>query len=77
MNIILIGFMGSGKSSVTHKLAKKLKYNVIETDELALIKSGRKNIKEIFDIDGELRFREIELIVAKKLIAEKNAVIST
>ncbi|MFH0772974.1 MAG: shikimate kinase [bacterium] len=77
MNIILIGFMGSGKSSVAHKLAQKLKCSHIETDLSILNKSGRKSIKEIFLLDGEIRFREMEIEVAKKMSAEKNVVIST
>lgn len=77
MNIIFIGFMGSGKSSIGEALAKKLKHNLLETDALVLAQSGRNSIKEIFSRDGELRFREMEIAIAKKLGEEKNAVIST
>jgi len=77
MNIILIGFMGSGKTSVAVKLAKKIKCNPYETDVLVLARSGRKSIKEIFSHDGEIRFREMEVEVAKELSKKNNAVIST
>lgn len=77
MNIILIGFMGSGKSSVARKLAQKLNYKNQETDESVLIRSGRKSITELFKLDGEIVFREMELTIAKKMSGEKNAVIST
>jgi len=77
MNIILIGFMGSGKSSVAAVLAQKLKCPHVETDELILKKSERKNVKELFSLDGEIRFREMEIDIAKKICAEKNTIIST
>jgi len=77
MNIILIGFMGSGKSSVAHLLAKKLNMSCKETDNLLLRQSGRKTIKEIFALDGEIRFRGLEIDQAKQLSKENNVVIST
>jgi len=77
MNVILIGFMGSGKSSVASKLAERLKYSLVETDVVVLAQSGRKSINEIFSLDGELRFREMEIEVAKKLSSKQNVVIST
>ena len=77
MNIILIGFMGSGKSSVAALLAQKIKWPIRETDELVKEQSGRKNIKELFLLDGEIRFRELEIEVAKQISVEKNIIIST
>jgi shikimate kinase len=77
MNIVLIGFMGSGKSSVAFELGKKLNMKTKETDTLVLAKSKRKSIKDIFLIDGEIRFRELEIEIAKKLSGEKEIVIST
>ena len=76
-NIILIGFMGSGKSSVAHELAHTLKLNIQESDALVLSKSRRKSINDIFSLDGEIRFREMEIEIAKKLSGTKNSVIST
>jgi shikimate kinase len=77
MNIVLIGFMGSGKTVVAEKLSKKLKMEHIEMDELVLKKTGRKSINEIFDRDGETKFRELEIEVAKELSGKNNVVIST
>lgn len=77
MKIILIGFMGSGKSNVGKLLSKKLNLPLIEMDERVLKQSGRNNINEIFKIDGELRFREIEIEVSKDLQEIKNAIIAT
>lgn len=75
--IILIGFMGAGKSTIGFLLAKKLKIDFIEMDDLVLKKSQRKNISEIFKIDGEIKFREFEIEVAKELSNKKEGVVST
>lgn len=77
MKIILIGFMGSGKSVVGRQLARKLDLSFIESDELVLRQSGRSSIDEIFKQDGEGRFRELEIAVAKEMIDSGDAVIAT
>lgn len=77
MKIILIGFMGAGKTTVGKILAKKLKIDLIEMDELVLKKSKRKTINEIFTFDGERRFRELEIEVARQLRDVDQAIIST
>jgi shikimate kinase len=77
MKIILIGFMGSGKSEVGRELSKSLNLPFIEMDKLILQKSGRKNINEIFENCGELYFRKLEEEVAKQLATLEEAVIST
>ncbi|MBI3366710.1 shikimate kinase [Candidatus Roizmanbacteria bacterium] len=77
MKIVLIGFMGSGKTSVSHVLAKKLSIQCIEIDEFILKASGRTSTNEIFDIDGEEKFRELEIETAKKLRNIQNVIIST
>ncbi len=77
MNIILIGFMGSGKSSLAELLSRKMHHKHIETDELVLAISKRKSIKDIFSLDGELQFRELEIKVAKKMSNINNCIIST
>ncbi|EKE15180.1 MAG: hypothetical protein ACD_12C00117G0003 [uncultured bacterium] len=77
MKIILIGFMGSGKTTVANILAKKLNLEVIEMDHLILKKSGRKNIQEIFVKDGEEHFRDLETRIAKEILELDDVVIST
>lgn len=52
--------MGSGKTEVSKKLAHLLSLPLIELDDEVLKISGRKNIKEIFEFDGEEKFREFE-----------------
>jgi len=76
MKIILIGFMGSGKTTVANILAKKLNLEVIEIDQLILKKSG-KSINQIFSEDGEMRFRELEIKMAKSLAKKDKCIIST
>lgn len=58
-NICLIGFMGSGKSTVGKILAEKLKIPFIDLDE-EIEKNEKRKISEIFEKDGEDYFREIE-----------------
>ncbi len=74
-NIALIGFMGTGKTSVGTLLAKKLGKSFVETDSIIERKTGRK-ITEIFRRDGEIRFRELEIEAVKEAAEKKNAVIS-
>ena len=76
MNIVLIGFMGTGKSSIAPLLANKLKMESIEMDDLIEKKAG-KNIETIFKENGEPAFREYEIAVAKDIKDIDNKVIST
>lgn len=59
--------MGSGKTEVSKKLAAILNLPLIELDELTLKISGRKSIKEIFELDGEVDFREFEQLALAQL----------
>ena len=77
MKIILVGFMGSGKTTVANILAKKLNLEVIEMDQLILTKSGRNSISKIFSLDGERHFRNLETIAVKEISELNNAIIST
>lgn len=76
-NIVLIGFMGSGKSTVAEMLSKKLQRRRIETDGEVLVSSKRKSIADIFAQDGEMAFRELELKIASSLKDVNDTVIST
>lgn len=77
MNIILIGFMGSGKSTVGKLIAQRQSKEHIEMDDLILHRSGRSSISEIFAQDGEIRFRELEMEIAKEVSNKKNNIISS
>ncbi len=58
-NIILIGFMGCGKSTVGYELAKKLKFNFVDADA-AIVAKAEKSITKIFSEQGEAGFRQLE-----------------
>lgn len=69
-NIVLIGFMGCGKSTVGRELHKKLGYHFIDTDQVIEKQTGI-SIPEIFKQDGEEAFRELETNVLKEIIHQK------
>ena len=68
-NIILEGFMGSGKSTVSELLSDKLELELIDTDEAIEEAEGRK-IPEIFEQDGEEAFRDMETGLMEMVISE-------
>ena len=74
-SIALIGFMGTGKTVVGKALAEKLGKKFIELDALIERKAG-KTIPEIFQQDGEIVFRELEIEAARGVSQNKNAVIA-
>ncbi len=76
MRIVLIGPMGSGKSSIGKILAKKIDFKFIDTDKLIEIKEGIK-IKEIFNSKGESYFRDLEVKVLEETLTAQIAVIAT
>jgi shikimate kinase len=65
-NIILIGFMGSGKTSVGERLAERLGYQFRDTDRLIEKKAG-DTINHIFAVHGEEYFRSLETDLLKEL----------
>jgi len=72
-NISLIGFMGSGKSTVGEVLAKKLGFIFIDLDRVIELNED-KEVKDIFKIYGEKYFRDLETKVIKKIYKNKNCV---
>ena len=75
-NIVLCGFMGTGKSSVGRLVAEQLRFAFLDTDHVIEARAG-KPISEIFTEQGEAAFREMERKVVKELTERKNTVIST
>lgn len=75
-NIVLIGFMGTGKTSVGRRLAAQLRMRYVDTDDIIERDSGRR-ISEIFEQDGEAAFRELESEAVRKVSKLYNYVIST
>jgi shikimate kinase len=74
--IILIGMMGSGKSSVGKWLAERLQYKHLDTDHIIEETQGL-SITRIFEKDGESRFRELEANVIEKISKLSEVVVST
>ena len=75
-NIIITGFMGTGKTTLGKRLAKALGYDFVDTDELIVARSGQ-TVEEIFHKQGEAVFREMEAAIAKELGDKEGLVIST
>ncbi|MEO6033631.1 MAG: shikimate kinase [Verrucomicrobiota bacterium] len=75
-NIALIGFMGTGKTSVGRLVADLLRFGFLDTDELIEKRVG-KSINRLFEEDGEAAFREQERRVIEQLVSETRMVIST
>ncbi|MEI6123465.1 MAG: shikimate kinase [Bacteroidota bacterium] len=77
MKIFLIGYMGSGKSTVGKQLAEQLAMPLLDTDEMLGAKYGSE-ISAIFDTMGEIAFREAEHELLLKIIADPaNAMVAT
>lgn len=75
-NIILTGFMGSGKSTIGRLLAQDLKFEFVDTDGLIELRNGR-SIAAIFDEDGELFFRQLESQISQELSTRRRSIIAT
>ncbi|MFQ5896755.1 MAG: shikimate kinase [Candidatus Methylomirabilia bacterium] len=75
-NVILVGFMGAGKSAVGRLLARRLGRCFVETDEMITATEGR-SIPEIFAVEGEAYFREREAEVLDLLRLKRGEVIAT
>ena len=67
--------MGTGKTIIGEKLAKKLNMNFIELDKAIEEKAG-KSIPDIFEQDGEIRFREWEIQLCKETSEKENIVVA-
>ncbi|MCT4598099.1 MAG: shikimate kinase [Vallitalea sp.] len=75
-NILLIGFMGSGKSTIGKQLSKYLNRNFIDMDE-EIEKTENTSITSIFNEYGEEYFRKIETKYLESLLDKNEAIIST
>lgn len=75
-NIVLIGFMGTGKSSVGKILAKRLKRHWVDVDQ-RIEETAKRKISEIFEKDGEAYFRDLEKQAIRQITSGHNLVITT
>jgi len=74
-NLVFLGMMGSGKSSIGYLVAKKLKLNFIDIDK-EIEKNLNIKIKKIFELKGEDYFRKIEEKITLKKLKLSSTVIS-
>jgi len=75
-NVILVGFMGAGKTVCGRLLARRLGRCFVETDDMIVAREGR-SIPEIFRVDGEERFRALEAEALGALRLKTGEVIAT
>jgi shikimate kinase len=75
-NLILIGPMGAGKSSIGKRLAQKLQHPFYETDHQIEVCTG-VDLSWVFDLEGEAGFRQRELDVLRQLCMLRGIVLST
>ncbi len=75
-NLILIGFMGTGKTSVGQRVARSLGFRFVDTDKL-IVKQAGKPIPKIFEDEGEDAFRRLETEVLRSCADGEGQVIST
>ena len=74
--LVLVGLMGSGKSAVGRRAAKKLGLNYTDSDQKIVSDAGI-SITEIFELAGEAKFREMEFQAIAKLVLSKPQIIAT
>jgi shikimate kinase len=76
MSAILVGYRGCGKTTIGRKLADRLWQKFVDTDEMVIAAAGGKTIKEIFDQQGESRFRELENEAVQKICTMQDHIIA-
>jgi shikimate kinase len=74
-NLVLTGMMGVGKSTIGSALAKKLKLIFFDIDKI-IEKENSTTIKDIFEKEGEAKFREIEKKTVFRVLGNKESVIA-
>ncbi len=74
-NIFLIGFMGTGKSTIARNMKRKYHMEILEMDETIVEREGM-SIPDIFSIKGEMYFRDLETALLKEIQEKDNVVVS-
>lgn len=74
-NLVLIGMMGVGKSTIGKIISDKLKFKFIDTDQ-EIERNEKSTIKKIFDLKGEKYFREIEEKLILEILKLNNCVVA-
>ncbi len=76
MLITLVGYRGTGKTTVAQALAKRLGWSWVDADDVLVERAGR-SIAEIFATDGEAAFRDLEAKLLCELIEREETVLAT
>lgn len=72
--IILIGYMGSGKSTIAKIVSKNMQYEFLDLDEI-IEKEQNASVTTIFEQKGEVYFRKVEHQVLKRILQSENSMI--
>lgn len=75
-SIVLIGFMGSGKTTIAKKLSERLGFECVDLDA-EIVKTVGRSIPEIFRCDGEAIFRNLETHVLRSIANRSRLVVAT
>ena len=76
MNIVIIGYRGTGKGAIARSLAKRIGYKFLDTDHMIMDKH-LVNVSEIFQNHGEEHFRKLEEEAVREACSEENCVVGT
>lgn len=75
-NLVLVGFMGTGKTAIGQRVAVRLGLRFVDTDHLIEHRTGQ-TIAALFATRGEAHFRQLERAVVQELAAQSDCVIAT
>lgn len=75
MNIVMVGFMGTGKTSVSRALARKTGWHCLDVDEWVVKKAGR-TIPAIFEAEGEEGFRNRETEALREILDGERQIVA-
>ncbi|MBU0683676.1 MAG: hypothetical protein KJ864_05250, partial [Candidatus Omnitrophica bacterium] len=73
-NIVLVGFMGTGKTIISKALSERLKKKRVSIDEMIELQEGKK-ISDIFKDQGEAYFRVIEKVLVKEVSRKSDQIV--